>query len=388
MPPIVDNITIPAKSIALLGTASSYTLRMRTHSQDSTTRFFSDTRTFLTTDIPVQPDKDGWVVVNGTVTFKGSPVCAMVLINGQYMFSCSGDGSFELKVPLDESGQITVQAFCDGLSPFRQTIEPSQGFGLQIDMDLADAIKDLEINYTTELVKSGWVKIKGTVTYNGSPVCAMVLANGQYMFTCTGDGSFELTSPLDGDGQITLFGFCSGFSPFKAIFDSSGSGVGVEQTLDQGIIGVWDMSQAENQMIEKSYLHFSSDGNFIHEVSSYFGKNGSIDFVNNPLFVYGRYQYDGNTLTIEPDYAVNKDGNVVPDGDIDICWPSSPGNSVVSIIGLYKKMNPSTFIEELTLKAGATITQSPPNDCDGNALPVEMTMATKYSDNPGNLVLK
>ena len=32
------------------------------------------------------------------------------------------------------------------------------------------------------------VDISGTVMYEETPLCAMVLANGQYMFSCAGEG--------------------------------------------------------------------------------------------------------------------------------------------------------------------------------------------------------
>ena len=47
--------------------------------------------------------------------------------------------------------------------------------------------------------------ISGNVTYKNTPVCAMVLANGQYQFTCSGDGSFDIDDPLDSNGQVTIF---------------------------------------------------------------------------------------------------------------------------------------------------------------------------------------
>jgi len=60
------------------------------------------------------------------------------------------------------------------------------------------------------------VAVSGNVTYNGEPVTAMVLANGQYMFTDGGEGRFDLTNvPLDSNGEITLYAFCSGLSPYK-----------------------------------------------------------------------------------------------------------------------------------------------------------------------------
>jgi hypothetical protein len=56
-------------------------------------------------------------------------------------------------------------------------------------------------------------------TYNGNPVCAMRLANGQYMFTC-GDylGLYELAVPLDENGEITLYAFCGGMARYKHVF--------------------------------------------------------------------------------------------------------------------------------------------------------------------------
>ena len=62
------------------------------------------------------------------------------------------------------------------------------------------------------------IDINGTVTYNGTPVCAMVLANGQPMFTCGDDlGIFDMEVPLDTNGGITLYCFCSGFAPYKEV---------------------------------------------------------------------------------------------------------------------------------------------------------------------------
>jgi hypothetical protein len=53
---------------------------------------------------------------------SGTPLCAMVLANGQYMFSCGGQGQFELKVPLDSNNEITHFVFVDGLSPAKNSL--------------------------------------------------------------------------------------------------------------------------------------------------------------------------------------------------------------------------------------------------------------------------
>ena len=68
----------------------------------------------------------GWVNVKGTVSYNGAPLCAMVLINGQYRFSCkAGDdfGKYDMDVPLDGNSQITIQVFVAGLAPFLQTMD-------------------------------------------------------------------------------------------------------------------------------------------------------------------------------------------------------------------------------------------------------------------------
>jgi hypothetical protein len=63
----------------------------------------------------------------------------------------------------------------------------------------------------------------GSINNNqGIPLCAMVLANGVYMFSCAPVGSYSLTVPLDSSGQITLFGFADGHFPFKAILNGTG----------------------------------------------------------------------------------------------------------------------------------------------------------------------
>jgi len=163
-----------------------------------------------------------WVNINGTVTYNGTPVCTMVLANGQYMFTCSGDGSFDLDVPLDpDTGQITVFAFCEGLAPFEQVIFPSEGQGMQIEMAAGGGGSGMNVTSTLMPINSSWVRLEGTVSYNSNPACAMVLANGQYMFTCSGDGSYSLDVPLDpADGSVTLFSFCSGLPPYKYVYTS------------------------------------------------------------------------------------------------------------------------------------------------------------------------
>ncbi len=174
---------------------------------------------FLCNSLSFAANND-WVNINGTVTYNGSPVCTMVLANGQYMFTCSGDGSFNLDVPLDlDTGQIRVFSFCEGLAPFEEVIYPAEGQGMQIEMAAGEGGSGMDVTSTLTAINNTWVRLEGKVSYNGAPVCAMVLANGQYMFTCSGDGSYSLDVPLDpNDGSVTLYSFCSGLPPYKYVF--------------------------------------------------------------------------------------------------------------------------------------------------------------------------
>ena len=92
----------------------------------------------------------------------------------------------------------------------------------------------LNVAPDTELFKQGRVKesnaqpkatvtIFGSINNNaGSPLCALVLANGQFMFSCQPTGQYSLTVPQDTSGQVTLFGFADGHFPYKRVFGGSG----------------------------------------------------------------------------------------------------------------------------------------------------------------------
>ena len=66
-----------------------------------------------------------WINIAGQVLLQNSqtPICAMVLANGQYMFSCNGTGSYALKIPLDNNGQFKLQVYADGFAPSIQTFD-------------------------------------------------------------------------------------------------------------------------------------------------------------------------------------------------------------------------------------------------------------------------
>lgn len=152
---------------------------------------------------------------------NGTPICAMVLANGQYMFSCDGTGAYDLSVPLDANGQITLFAFADGFAPFRITLGP-EGFPRTVEMlGVAPNSPLIAMAYTVGCASTpNWVHVTGTIeSYSSQPLCAMVLANGQQMFSCYASlGWYDITVPVDQNGQVTLFGFADGFQPYREIF--------------------------------------------------------------------------------------------------------------------------------------------------------------------------
>jgi hypothetical protein len=167
---------------------------------------------------------DDFVNINGTITNQeGTDLCAMVLANGQYMFTCGDDlGVYDLDIPTDENCQITLYGFVSGFAPFRTVLNADTEVTFDIDMVRAEAGSRLmEITYETEpgIANPNFTRIWGTVTWGETDLCAMVLANGQNMFTCGADlGTFDLEVPLDSNGQITLYGFVSGFAPYRTVF--------------------------------------------------------------------------------------------------------------------------------------------------------------------------
>ncbi len=166
-----------------------------------------------------QDDNLSRTAVKGTVTYNGTPVTAMVLANGEYMFTGGGEGRFDLTdVPFDSNGEITVFAFCSGLAPY-EAILSAGAYNLEIEMLEDQGGNQLIVtidSISESSIKTGWYDISGNIENEyGTPLVAMVLANGEYMFTNNPVGEFSLTVPLDDNGEVTLFGFCSGLSPYR-----------------------------------------------------------------------------------------------------------------------------------------------------------------------------
>ncbi|MCP4353629.1 MAG: formylglycine-generating enzyme family protein [Desulfobacterales bacterium] len=172
------------------------------------------------------PRDTRWIEISGTVkNSDGTSLCAMVLANGQHMFTCNPVGQYKLNVPLDENGQITLYTFCDGFASFKEILTPDETVIFEVTMLPAhpDSGKiDMTTVFDVAVTNPGWVKLSGTVSNEeGIPLCAMVLANGQHMFTCgKSNGKYEMEVPLGPDQKITLFAFCDGLLPSTIIFDS------------------------------------------------------------------------------------------------------------------------------------------------------------------------
>ena len=87
------------------------------------------------------PDSAGnRINISGQVLMQNSqtPVCALVLANGQRTFSCDGTGSYALNIPLNNNGRFKLQVYADGFAPSIQTFDEFQ------------AINDVRMTRATE----------------------------------------------------------------------------------------------------------------------------------------------------------------------------------------------------------------------------------------------
>ena len=92
-------------------------------------------------DPGVFPDSAGKRInISGRVLLQNSqtPICGMVLANGQYMFTCDGTGNYALNIPLDTNGQFKLQVYADGFAPITQKFDE---FGASNDVRMARAVE-------------------------------------------------------------------------------------------------------------------------------------------------------------------------------------------------------------------------------------------------------
>jgi hypothetical protein len=170
----------------------------------------------------------GPVDLTGTVEGAGgTPLCSLVLASGQFMFSCNPNGPFSLlDLPTENNGTVKRQVYADGFFP---NVEVLQG---SVDETVvmtrvssgSGACPDYNTPYEPGVFPDSagkQVDISGTVLLQDTqtPVCALVLGNGQFGFTCDGTGSYAANIPLDNNGQFKLQVYADGFAPSIQVFD-------------------------------------------------------------------------------------------------------------------------------------------------------------------------
>jgi hypothetical protein len=172
------------------------------------------------------PPSSGKVNLSGNVQNpEGAPLCAMVLASGQYDFSCNPNGPFSLSnLSRESNGTVKRQVYVDGFFPKVDILEGSTSEA--VVMQRSGKCPNYNMTYTPGNFPGdagNRVDIRGAVLLgdSGTPVCAMVLANGQYMFSCDGSGNYNLNIPLDDKGQFKLQVYADGFAPYTARFDDN-----------------------------------------------------------------------------------------------------------------------------------------------------------------------
>lgn len=233
------------------------------------------------------------VTISGFVSDgDGTPLVAMVLANGQHMFTSNPIGEYSLEVPLNAYDEITLYAFCSGRRPFKAVLTPQEASYLDIELH-SDPYEKQPLVTIDRLQESSsnpeWFDISGTIQNEmGTPLIAMILANGQHMFTSDPVGEYSLTVPLDSNGMITLYGFCSGKMPYKEIIDA----------IDDDGTGT-----LQNSLLNGHYAFvlrgFDPDGNAV-AIGGSFTTDGSGNIGGGIMDINNAGSYPKTSLTINP----------------------------------------------------------------------------------------
>ena len=179
---------------------------------------------FEITDISMHTSSAGPVDLTGSVQTKdGTDLCSMVLASGQFMFTCNPVGQFSLDgLPRENNGTVKRQVYVDGFFPKIDVLSGS--VDETVVMARSGTCPSYNAPYDTAVVPDSAGKridISGKILLQDSqtPICAMVLANGQFMFSCDGTGNYALNIPLDNNGQFKLQVYADGFAPTIQVFD-------------------------------------------------------------------------------------------------------------------------------------------------------------------------
>ena len=162
--------------------------------------------------------------LTGTVQDQGgAPLCSLTLASGQFMFTCNPNGPYELlDLPTETDGTVKRQVYVDGFFPNIETLTGSTNE--TVVMTRASNCPDYNSfpepgvfpdSAGKRIDVSGTVLLQNTQT----AVCAMVLGNGQFGFTCDGTGTYSANIPLDNNGQYKLQVYADGFAPMVQRFD-------------------------------------------------------------------------------------------------------------------------------------------------------------------------
>ena len=171
-----------------------------------------------------EPSPEDPVDLTGTVEdADGTGLCALVLASGEFMFSCNPNGPFSLTdLPREGDGTVKRQVYVDGFFPEVDVLQGSMDE--TVVMTRASSCPDYNSfpdpsenpgSASKRIDISGTVLLQNTQT----PVCAIVLANGQFGFTCDGTGNYSGNIPLDNNGQFKLQVYADGFAPMVQKFD-------------------------------------------------------------------------------------------------------------------------------------------------------------------------
>jgi hypothetical protein len=164
------------------------------------------------------PQRISAVDLSGTVqSIDDQEICAMVLASGKFTFSCNPVGVFSLTGLLRENDTtVKRQIYADGFFPKIDVLPDSADETVVMTRSGTCPKYNPQVDPRFFPDSAGkWIDISGSVEVgqNGDPVCAMVLANGKYMFSCDGTGNYVLNIPLDANGQFKLQVYADGFAP-------------------------------------------------------------------------------------------------------------------------------------------------------------------------------
>jgi PKD repeat protein len=166
----------------------------------------------------------GPVDLTGTVEdATGTPLCALALASGQFMFTCNPNGPYDLQdLPRQNDGTVKRQVYVDGFFPNVETLPGSTDD--TVVMTRATNCPDYNSFPEPSVVPGSdgkRIDVSGTILLQNTqtPVCAMALANGQFGFTCDDTGTYSATIPLDANGQYKLQVYADGFAPMVQRFD-------------------------------------------------------------------------------------------------------------------------------------------------------------------------